>query len=126
MTDSLRGVNQFVANLRAAHGRAREAGARSLRVAGLNTLRVSNAQVPLEEADLERDGAVSVDEQSMRCAISYGRRADTADYAVAQHERMDFRHDAGRNAKFLERALATTRDQNLEIMGKAVREGMGT
>lgn len=126
MTDKLRGVNEFVAAARAAHQRARQGGIRSLRVAGLNTLRVSNAQVPVQDADLERDGAVSVDEQSMRCAISYGRRADTAKYAVPQHERMDFRHEAGRNAKFLERALNSTRDQNLEIMGKHVREEMGT
>lgn len=89
-----------------------------------NVLNVSNRQVPHEEGDLERDGEPSMEEGKLRGAVSYGRTAQTKDYAVVQHEDMTLNHDAGRNAKFLENAFNTTRDQSLEIVAAAVKRRM--
>lgn len=98
--------------------------ARGLRVAALNTLGESNKRVPHEDGNLERDGAASVDESNMKAAVSYGRDADTKDYAVVQHEDLTLRHDPGRNGKYLENAFNTTREQNAQIIATAIREGL--
>lgn len=104
-----------------------KAGARKgLILAAENTLGVSNKQVPYEEGDLARDGGTSIDDETLRAAVSYGRTADTKDYAVPQHERLDYKHDSGRNAKFLENAMNSTRSQNVEIIAAQIRKGMGT
>lgn len=96
-----------------------EARARGLFVAGEHILGVSNQQVPLEEGDLARSGAVSQDETTGRTAISY----DT-DYAVRQHEDMALKHDAGRNAKFLERAMNSEQQRALTIVATALSGAM--
>lgn len=53
--------------------------------------------VPIEEGTLQRSGTVSIDAMGTTAAVSY----DTP-YAVRQHEEIDWRHDPGRRAKFLE------------------------
>lgn len=116
----------MVGNLTKANDDMRDGAREGLLVAARNTLNVSNMQVPYEEGDLARDGGISVDDGELRAAISYGRSADTAQYAVPQHERMDFKHDSGRNAKFLENALNSTRDQNLGIIAAGIKRRMGT
>lgn len=98
---------------------------KGLRLALLNVLRVSNSQVPHEEGDLERDGGISV-EGYTRAAIAYGRDAQTRKYAEREHEDMTLKHDAGRNAKFLENAINSTRPQSAEIIAAAIRRKMGT
>lgn len=118
------GVEAIQAGLDKARQRKNEGIVQGLGIALQNTLDVSNSQVPHEEGDLERDGAWSVDKDALRGAVSYGRRSDTKDYAVPQHERMDYHHDGGRNAKFLENAVNSTREANLEIIGRAVRSKM--
>jgi hypothetical protein len=59
----------------------------------------ANKTVPIEEGTLARSGSVSEDGQGT-VAVGY----DTP-YAVIQHERVDFRHDAGRRAKWLQLAF---------------------
>lgn len=93
-----------------------EASDKGLYLAGRNVLNVSNRQVPHEEGDLERDGAVVQGAAGEPVSITYGRSADTKDYAVRQHEDMQLRHDAGRNAKFLENALNSERETSLQII----------
>lgn len=60
----------------------------------------SDRTTPIEESTLIRSRVSSVDRRKLRGAISY----DTA-YAARQHEEMDYRHDEGRRAKFLEQAM---------------------
>lgn len=102
------------------------AGARTgILMALLNVLGVSNSQVPHEDGDLERDGAASVaDGDELRGAVSYGRNADTKDYAERQHEDMTLKHDAGRNAKFLENAFNSTRDTSREIIAAQIKRSV--
>ena len=103
----------------------RRGGAKGMKVALKNTLDTSNAQAPHEEGDLTRDGKTVVDMENLRGAVSYGYSADVRRYVVNQHENMSYHHDAGRNAKFLERAFAETRDQNLEIIAQSIKKELG-
>lgn len=92
---------------------------RGMLLGGEHVLGVSNERVPHEEGDLERSGAVSQDSEG-RTAISY----DTP-YAVKQHEDTSLNHDPGRQAKFLESALASERETVLNIVAQAIRKELG-
>lgn len=78
----------------------REAIAQGVEDAARDLLRRSNQVVPTDPGnELEKSGKVTTD--GLAAAVSY----DT-EYAVIQHERMDYRHDPGRRAKFLEQSVA--------------------
>jgi hypothetical protein len=79
----------------------------------------SRAIVPIEEATLERSGVASVDRSTMTAAVSY----DTP-YAVRQHEELTYRHDEGRQAKYLEQPALTERGTMLELMAAEVRRAL--
>jgi hypothetical protein len=111
--------SKVIKELNDARIRINAAGKRGLLVAGQHVLSVSNAQTPHEEGDLVRSGGVSQDESNGRTAVSY----DT-DYAVRQHEDMSLHHDAGRNAKFLERAMASEADTILQVVSNALKGAM--
>lgn len=75
----------------------------------------SNRIVPTDPgSELERSAKVSSDGRT--AAVSY----DT-EYAVLQHERLDFAHDPGRSAKFLERALLSSRAMMAAAVHKRMR-----
>ena len=90
-----------------------------LRLAGEHILNLSNQRVPLEEGTLERSGVVT-DDGKGAVAISY----DTP-YAVPQHERMDYRHAAGRSAKYLELAVAEGKADAAAIIAAQARKRAG-
>lgn len=92
---------------------------RGLMLAGQHVLNVSNRQVPHEEGDLERDGAVV--QGTGEVAVTYGRDAQVAAYAVRQHEDLSLRHDSGRNAKFLENAMNSEREKALALIAETTR-----
>lgn len=76
----------------------REAIAQGVEDAAEDVLRKSNQVVPTDPGnELEKSGKVTTDGTS--AAVSYN-----TEYAVIQHERMDYRHDPGRRAKFLEQS----------------------
>lgn len=104
-------ASKVLANIKSASVRLIDGIGQGYLVAGEHVLGVSNAQAPIEDGDLIRSGAVSQDGATKRTAISY----DT-DYAVRQHEDMALRHDSGRNAKFLEKAMNSERDKVLQII----------
>jgi len=94
----------------------RAGAVRGLRMAAEHLLGESRQEVPIEEGTLERSGVASVDEASMRAAVSY----DTP-YAVRQHEDLDLRHDQGRKAKYLEDPMNRERSTMLEIIAAQIR-----
>lgn len=100
--------------------RGTRAGAlRGLRLAVEYLLEESRQLVPIEEGTLERSGTATVDEGSLTGAVAY----DTP-YAVAQHERLDYQHDAGRTAKYLERPLLDGQQTMREIIAAQVRRAL--
>lgn len=102
-----------------------DAVAKKLRGAGIIGLRKwlelvltdSRAIVPLEEGTLERSGVTSVDERTLSGAVSY----DT-EYAVPQHENLEYVHAPGREAKYLEKPWLQRRKLALVMIQKEMRK----
>ncbi|MFI2037606.1 hypothetical protein ACH470_23605 [Streptomyces bottropensis] len=104
----------------AAAMRGTRAGAvRGLRLAAEHVLAESRKVVPIEEATLERSGVATVNESSLTAAVSY----DTP-YAIRQHEELNYRHDAGRSAKYLERPLTEQADTVAGIIAAQLRRSL--
>lgn len=94
----------------------RKGARRGLFHATEHLLQVSRAHVPIEEGTLERSGVASVDDAELVGAVSY----DTP-YAVKQHEDLTLQHDAGRTAKYLERAFDSERQEVAELIAREVQ-----
>ncbi|MGH3942506.1 MAG: hypothetical protein ACRDTG_28560 [Pseudonocardiaceae bacterium] len=99
--------------------RERAGAVKGLHTATEHLLGVSRQRVPLEEGALERSGRAEVDETELTGAVSY----DTV-YARRQHEEMEWQHDTGRTAKYLEGPLFEEADVLLEIIGKSIRDAL--
>lgn len=100
--------------------RGTRAGAvRGLRLATEHVLQVSRGRVPIEEATLERSGTATVDEAQLKAAVAY----DTP-YAVRQHEELDWQHDEGRTAKYLEKPLTEEAGTVAAIIAAQLRRSL--
>lgn len=73
--------------------------------------------VPIEEGTLQNSGTTAVSGDT--AAVGFGLGA-AAPYAARQHEDMTYRHDAGRQAKYLEIPLVASKEAGLEIMQRAL------
>lgn len=81
----------------------------------------SKRRVPVEHGVLRASGYVSETEQSgnnFYVELGYGGAAE--DYAIVQHERLDFKHPRGGQAKFLESVINESRDTILERLAKRI------
>ena len=96
-----------------------EAALRGLRNGGEHVLKLSRDRVPIEEGTLERSGQVT-DDGTATVAVSY----DTP-YAVRQHEDLSARHAAGRQAKYLETAVAEGTKDVGALVAAEVRKATG-
>lgn len=76
----------------------------------------SNKIIPLEEGTLMRSGKVAMDPANLMGAISYD-----SPYAVRQHEELTWRHSPGRQAKYLETAVNSSRQECMRIMQAELR-----
>ncbi|WP_102193208.1 HK97 gp10 family phage protein [Microbacterium aurantiacum] len=88
----------------------------AMRKTGRELLKRSNELAPVDDRDLIKSGKVVVDDLSV--TVRY-----TAPHAVFQHEHLDWEHDDGGSAKFLERA-----SDEIDIgaaVAEAVREALG-
>lgn len=79
-----------------------------------HVLEESNRMVPHETGDLERAGEAKAEGRKSR--VSY-----ESIYAVPQHENLEYRHDPGRRAKYLEVAGQNAAGELEAIVGEAVR-----
>lgn len=93
---------------------------RGAMLAGELILTTARRRVPHEEGTLERSGAVS-QPRDARVTVSF----DTP-YAVRQHEELGYRHDKGRQAKYLESAMADEADTAAKVATVAIRTALGT
>jgi hypothetical protein len=71
--------------------------------------------------DLHDSGKVEVEvsSQGAEAAISYG-----TDHAVYQHERLDYEHDSGESAKYLERPLSAAQRTAGAKVATTIRKGL--
>ncbi len=88
---------------------------RGLLLAGQHLGSESQALVPIEEHTLEESMSVTGDRVAMEVVVSY----DTP-YAARQHEETGWRHDSGRQAKYLEQPMHTEQSAMLHIIARAV------
>lgn len=92
----------------------RQRASNGVRLGLEHVLAESNKIVPLDEGPLQRSGKVDVD--GLDGTISY----DTP-YAVRQHEDLTYRHAPGRQAKYLETAMNTNREEVKRIIARELR-----
>lgn len=85
----------------------------ALRDAARAALKESNRRAPVDDRDLVKSGRVTVDDLTVQ--ISY-----TAPHARLQHENLDWKHEDGGEAKFLERAVEAVDVE--QIIAQTVRE----
>jgi len=88
-----------------------------LELAAEHLLQVSSELAPHEEGDLERSGEVSKDESLETVVVSYDRP-----YAVRQHEELTWRHDEGKQAKYLEDPMTDEADTMLALIAGPPRD----
>lgn len=87
-----------------------------LLLVGEHILNKSNEIIPLDESTLQRSGKVIVDEQALTVAVTYN-----SPYAVRQHEELSWKHAPGRQAKYLETAVNSSKTETAQIMKDALR-----
>lgn len=107
---------RFDVNLRldVAGEQVRAAAEKGVALAAEHLLTESRRLVPIEEGTLERSGAATA--EGLVAAVSY----DTP-YAVRQHEELGYRHDEGRQAKYLEEPMAAEADTVAGIVAEQIR-----
>lgn len=108
----------LAASLARIEDRIRPAAAAGLKKAADGVLRDSNALAPRDTGDLVASGKVVTDD--LRADISY-----TSKHAVPQHEKTQYRHPGGGQAKFLQTALDDNRDQILNAVAAHIRGVLG-
>lgn len=104
------------------HGRRvleqiREAEVKGLELAAEHLLAKSVEIVPLDEGPLMHSGVASVDASERKAAVSFDKQ-----YAVRQHEELDYNHAPGRQAKYLEGPWLAERETMLAIIAAQIRE----
>ena len=100
-------------------GLARRGAQRGLTLGLEQILTTARQRVPIEEGTLERSGATA--QRDLSGVVSF----DTP-YAVVQHEDLTLNHDAGRQAKYLETAMADERTTVARIVQQQIRNALGT
>jgi hypothetical protein len=98
-----------------------EAAERAAYLGAEHVLGESTKIVPIEEGTLSRSGRAEAETEGDTAvgAVSYG-----TPYAVVQHERLDFRHDTGRQAKYLEQPLNAEAEKVKDIAAAQIREAL--
>lgn len=100
--------------------RAQAARRRALILALEHLLGAARQITPIEEGTLERSGRATVLVEGQLGAVSF-----STPYAVVQHEALDYKHDPGRSAKYLEIPMSTERAVMLALMARELRREFG-
>lgn len=85
-----------------------------------HVLAESNRIIPLDEGTLMRSGETEVDEDALTGLVTY-----RSVYAVRQHEELTWNHAPGRQAKYLETAVNTSRAECARIIQQEMRRWFG-
>lgn len=80
---------------------------------------VSTSIAPIDDGILIATAGVDVDEASARASVYY-----ITPYAVRQHEELSYRHEPGRQAKYLEQPHNTERAAMLALIAAQIRPEM--
>lgn len=83
-------------------------------------LELSLPEVPYDEGILEASGHVRPEGEGTY-VVSYGHGM-AEEYAIIQHERLDYNHPKKGKAKYLEDPLNQNREELLQIMAEGIRD----
>lgn len=95
--------------------RGQRGAARGAQAGAEHVREVSVRRAPVRTGRLRDSARVSTDPQTGQAAVTYD-----PDYAVYQHERLDYQHETG-GPKFLESALVSERGEVGRIMQAEIR-----
>lgn len=109
-------AGQVIVRLQQATQQIEDGAAKGLHLAAEHVLGEATKTVPIEEGTLQRSGATDVDPANLQASVYY----DTP-YAARQHEEMDYHHDSGRTAKWLENAFNAEAGTVGVIIAKTIR-----
>jgi hypothetical protein len=88
------------------------------------TYTLSQQRVPLDDGELSLDARVFTNgatSEHFEGAISYGNAGVAVEYAVIQHENMEYRHRQGEQAKYLESAVIEMQPELENYIGYTIR-----
>lgn len=105
MSVTLRGREEMISRIKRVARRFPDRVLGALRVEAEIEMTESKRRVPVEHGTLRASGFVEVERRGnqMGATLSYGGAAE--DYAIVQHERLDYLHPRGGQAKYLESVL---------------------
>ena len=106
------------ARLRRLEADMRKAAVRGCEDAADELLTRASQLCPIEEGTLVRSGKVVTGDTG--AAVGFGS-GGAGDYAVPQHERLDYRHDNGRQAKYLEQPHRAMAPEVVGFVGRRVQ-----
>lgn len=127
MADSkftLTGLRELRANLQAVQRHAKESMVLAAVKHANKVMDRSKAIVPLDKGPLMLSGEVLepvVTDQGVSVDLVYGTSEPTSNYAVVQHERLDFNHPHGGQAKYLEQPLLAMADELTATIAETVK-----
>lgn len=116
-------ASQLLRGLSDAASRMQAGAARGLNDWGEHVLDEAVRIVPIEEGTLQNSGTVAQSADGKTVGVGFGSGA-AAPYAAAQHEHLEYHHDDGRQAKFLERPLQASGPAGMRIVSDAVKDGL--
>lgn len=118
------GLKELRSNLQAVQRSTREA----MILAGVKhahrVMAASKQLVPVDTAQLMISGEVlepEVTDAGVTIALVYGTSEPTSNYAIVQHERLDFNHPSGGQAKYLEQPLLAMADDLTRTLAETVK-----
>lgn len=101
----------------------RPAAIRGLTMAMEHVLQISQQLVPNDEGTLERSGRTVIDEDALTGAVTYGE-GGAEQYAVVQHENLEYHHPGGRQAKYLEQPMREEAGTCAQIVAAQIRRAL--
>ena len=106
MSMTVTGLNDVKRRLQLANGRAKQAVGAGLYGVANNVMTAAKRIVPVDVGTLKGSGYVTMPEnKGNNITVEEGFGGAAKDYAVVQHERTDYRHPGGGEAKYLEKPM---------------------
>jgi len=112
------GIEKTIANLLKIKTEIEADVAKAVMKCGQHLKSESQKQVPVDTHDLQRSAQVEmVDKNTVE--VSYNK-----EYALEQHERLDFHHPKGGKAKYLEDPLTQNKQKYIEHIKSGGKSGL--
>lgn len=104
-------------------GQIQRASQRALLRVATEVFNTSQKYTPLDDGELVLGARVSSENTkgTIEAVVSYGNDAVSKEYAVIQHENLNYRHTPPEQAKFLERAFNEVRPKAEEMLRYLIR-----